>query len=75
MEIFTVKWNVVSEINKVLLNGIFAELDKSSAIENIITNSDSDRLNLGGLQVHDISTKITTENTKKLYQWGKSSFK
>ena len=29
-------------------------------------------LNLGGLQVDDISTKITAESTKKLYQWGKN---
>ena len=47
MEIFPVKWNVVSEISKVLLNDIIAEVDGSSGIKNIIT----DRLNLGGLQV------------------------
>ena len=47
MEIFAVKWNVVSEISKVLLNDIIAEVDGSSGIKNIIT----DRLNLGGLQV------------------------
>ena len=64
MEIFAVKWNVVSDISKVLLNDIFAELDGSSGIKNIITG----RLNLGGLQVDDISTKITAESTKKLYQ-------
>ena len=64
MEIFAVKWNVVSEISKVLLNDIFAELDGSSGIKNIIT----DRVNLGGLQVDDISTKITSKSTKKLYQ-------
>ena len=29
-------------------------------------------LNLGGLQIDDISTKITAESTKKLYQWGKN---
>ena len=34
MEIFAVKWNVVSEISKVLLNDIFA--DGSSEIKNII---------------------------------------
>ena len=61
MEIFAIKWNVVSEIGKVLLNDIFAELDGSSGIKNIITG----RLNLGGLQVDDISTKITAESTKK----------
>ena len=61
MEIFAIKWNVVSEISKVLLNDIFAELDGSSGIKSIIT----DRLNLGGLQVDEISAKITTESTKK----------
>ena len=61
MEIFAIKWNVVSEIGKVLLNDIFAELDGSNGIKNIITG----RLNLGGLQVDDISTKITAESTKK----------
>ena len=35
MEIFTVKWNVVSEASKVLLNDIFAELDGSSGIKNL----------------------------------------
>ena len=53
------KWNVVSEISKVLLNDIFAKLDGSSGILNIIT----DRLNLCGFQVS--STKITAESTKK----------
>ena len=37
IEIFAVKWNVVSDISKVLLNDIFAELDGSSGIKNIIT--------------------------------------
>ena len=37
MEIFAVKWNVVSRIIKVLLNDIFAELDGSSGIKNIIS--------------------------------------
>ena len=37
MEIFAVKWNIVSEIIKVLLNDIFAELDGSSGIKNIIS--------------------------------------
>ena len=54
MEIFAVKWNVVSETSKVLLNGIFTELDGSSEIEDVIT----DRLNPGELQVDDISAKI-----------------
>ena len=47
MEILDVKWNVVSEIIKVLLNDIIAKLDGSSGIKNII----SDKLNLAGLQV------------------------
>ena len=64
MEIFAVKWNVVSEIRKVLLNDIFAELDGSSGNKNII----ADRLNFAGLQVDDISIKITAEITNKLYQ-------
>ena len=67
MEIFAVKWNVVSDISKVLLNDIFAELDGSRGIKNIITGL-VNLLNLGGLQVDDISTKITAESTKKLYQ-------
>ena len=37
MEIFAVKWNVLSEISKVLLN-IFAELDGSSGIKNITSD-------------------------------------
>ena len=45
MEIFAIKWNVVSGASKVLLNGIFTELDGISGIKNIIT----DRLNLGEL--------------------------
>ena len=47
MEIFAVKWNVVSEISKALLNDIFAERDGRSGIKNII--SYTDRLHLGGL--------------------------
>ena len=46
------KWNVVSEISKVLLNDVFGELDGRSGIKNII--SYTDRLNIGGLQVDDI---------------------
>ena len=38
MEIFAVKWNVVLDISKVLLKDIFAELDESSEIKNIITD-------------------------------------
>ena len=36
--IFAAKWNVVSDTSKVLLNDIFAELDGSSGIKNIITD-------------------------------------
>ena len=43
------------------VDDIFAKLDGSSGIKIIIT----DRLNLGGLQVDDISVKITAESTKK----------
>ena len=39
MKIFLVKWNVVPGIIKVLLNDIFAELDGSSGIKNIILAS------------------------------------
>ena len=38
MEIFAVKWNAVSEISKVLLIHVFAELDRSSVIKDIITD-------------------------------------
>ena len=37
MEILTVKWNVVSDVIKVLLNDTFAEMDESSGIKNIIS--------------------------------------
>ena len=37
MEILAVKWNVVFEIIKVLLNDTFAEMDESSGIKNIIS--------------------------------------
>ena len=64
MEISTVKWNVVSDISKILLNDIAAELDECSKTVNIIT----DRLNLDELQVDGISEKIMAESTKKLHQ-------
>ena len=48
MEVFAVKWNDVSEISKVLLNDIFAELDGRIETKNNI--SYTDRINLGGLQ-------------------------
>ena len=58
--IFTVKQNVVSEISKVLLNDVIAELDGNNGIKNI-----TERLNLGGLQVDDISANVTAEFTNK----------
>ena len=39
MEIFAVKWNVASEIIKVLLTDTFAELNGNSGIKNIISYS------------------------------------
>ena len=49
------KWNVVSDISKVLLNNIFTELDGSSRIKNIINYTHRlKRLSIGGLQVDDI---------------------
>ena len=54
MEIYAVKWNVVLETSRVLLNDIFTKLLWSSGIKNVIT----DRLNLGELQMADISAKI-----------------
>ena len=45
----------------VSVDDIFAKPDGSSGIKIIIT----DRLHLGGLQVDDISVKITAESTKK----------
>ena len=42
MKIFAVKWNVDSEIIKVLLNDIFSELDGSSGIKNIISQYTDD---------------------------------
>ena len=37
MEILAVKWNVVSEIIKVLLNDTFTEIGGSNGIKNIIS--------------------------------------
>ena len=67
MKIFAAIWYVVSDISKVLLNDIFTELDRISGIKNIITDTLVKSFK-SGLQVDDISTKITTESTKKLYQ-------
>ena len=52
LNFFALQRNVFSEINKVLVNDIFAEFDGGSEIKNIIT----DRLNPSELQVDHIST-------------------
>ena len=60
MEIFAVKRSIVSEIIKVLLNDIFAELDGSNGIKN------TDRLNrFSGLQVDD---QAITKNYGRKYE-------
>ena len=65
MEISAVRWNVVSEITKVLLNGVFAKIDGSRQwIENIMT----DRFRSWWIA-------SSTTYQQKLHQSGKSSFK
>ena len=61
--IFTVKTSNISEISQKLLNYIFAESYRSSPIKNF-----TDRLNLGELQVDDMSAKFTAESAKKYIQ-------
>ena len=51
LEIFTLKRRIVSEISQELPNDIFAEFDRNSRIKNI-----TERLNLGELQVDDVTT-------------------
>ena len=63
LEVFAVKTSTISEINKELLNDIFSKLDRSSTIKKFTDRPE--RLILGELQVDDISTKLTAENTKK----------
>ena len=63
LEILAVKATTISEISKELLNDIFPELDRSSTIKKITDRPE--RLSLGELQVDDILTKLTAENTKK----------
>ena len=53
LDIFAVKRSTISEISKKLLNDIFAECDRSSPVKNF-----TDRLNLGELQVDDMSAKL-----------------
>ena len=54
MEIVVVKRNIFLEISKVLLNDIFAELDRRSRIMDILT----DILDLDELQVDHMLAKI-----------------
>ena len=61
LEIFAVTWNILSQINKVLLNYIFAKLDGSNQIKNVVT----DKLNFVQLRVDDIAAKITADSTRK----------
>ena len=58
--IFAVKTSTILEISKELLNDIFAECDRSSPIKNF-----TDSLNLGELEVDDISAKCTAGSAKK----------
>ena len=51
LEIFTLKRRIVSEISQELPNDVFAEFDRNSRIKNI-----TERLNLGELQVDDVTT-------------------
>ena len=51
LEIFTLKRRIVSEISQELSNDVFAEFDRNSRIKNI-----TERLNLGELQVDDVTT-------------------
>ena len=51
LEIFTLKRRIVSEISQELPNDIFAEFNRNSRIKNI-----TERLNLGELQVDDVTT-------------------
>ena len=71
MEIVVVKRNIFLEISKVLLNDIFAELDRRSWIMDILTNI----LNLDELQVDHMLAKIRQKVRRNIYQSGKSSFK
>ena len=56
MNFCCIERNIVLEINKEILNDIFQDFD-----ENIRIKKTTDRLNLGELQVVDISAKYTLE--------------
>ena len=71
--VFGAQSSTTSESTKELLDDIFAECDRNSLIKNF-----TDRLNLGEMQVDDISTKSTQKiqrNKRNIYQSSKSSFK
>ena len=76
MEILAVTWNVLSEVSKALLNDIFAELDGSTGIKNIIIDRLAKSFKswwmIYDISVDDVSTKITAESTKELCQSGKN---
>ena len=61
LEIFALKSIMFLETSKDLLNDAFAEFDGSSWMKNSIT----DRLNLGELQVDNISANFMAEIRKK----------
>ena len=58
-ETLALKRNALLEISEKLLRYIFAEFDGSSSIDNI-----SYKLNLGELQVDDISAEFTAGSTE-----------
>ena len=60
LEFFAVNRNIVSEISREILNDIFAEFDGSRPIMNV-----TNKLNLGGLQIDEMSAIFTAESTKK----------
>ena len=61
LEIFALKSIMFLETSKDLVNDAFAEFDGSSRMKNSIT----DRLNLGELQVDNISANFMAETRKK----------
>ena len=60
LEFLAVNRNIISEISREILNDIFAESDGSRPIKNI-----TNRFNLGGLQIDEMSAIFTAESSKK----------
>ena len=60
LETFVVKRSTISVVIKELLNDISTEFDRSSPVKNI-----TDMLNLGELQLDDISATFFAKKTKK----------